>query len=126
MVIESLLPSRHPHRILAPEPVAQTREHGLVFCVFWEAREGSRLTRSCSLEFNIRQLILTDLARNIGECKDHASEHDLTPAIDLVTSHVQTRDQTTQDVEDGEGEGEEEERIFMVRRFSSFHLRALA
>jgi len=69
----------------------------------------------CSLEFNIRQHILTDLARNIGECKDHASEHDLTPAIDLVTSHVQTRDQPAQDVEDGE---KEEKRIFMVRRLS--------
>ena len=63
------------------------------------------------MEFNIRQLILTDLARNIGECKDHASEHDLTPAIDLVTSHVQTRDQTAQDAEEEEEEG----RIFMVR-----------
>ena len=71
------------------------------------------------MEFNIRQLILTDLARNIGERKDHASEHDLTPAIDLVTSHVQTRDQPVQDVENGEEE-EEEERIFMVSRLFAF------
>ena len=75
------------------------------------------------MEFNIRQLILTDLARNIGECKDHASEHDLTPAIDLVTSHVQTRDQSAQDVEDGE---EEEERIFMVCQLLPPHPLALA
>ena len=71
------------------------------------------------MEFDIRQLILTDLARNIGECKDHSSEHDLTPAIDLVTSHVQTRDQPVQDAEDGEEE-EEEERIFMVSPLFAF------
>ena len=61
---------------------------------------------------NIRQLILTDLARNVGECKNHASEHGVAPTIDLVTSRVQTRDQAAQDV----GNGEEEERIFTVRQ----------
>ena len=61
------------------------------------------------MEFNIRQPIPTNPARNIGECKDHASENDLTFAINLVTSHVQTRDQIAQDAE------EEEERVFTVR-----------
>ena len=63
------------------------------------------------MESNIHQPILTDLARNIGECKGHASEHDLTPAIDPVTSHIQARDKIAQDGE----EEEEEERVFMVR-----------
>lgn len=84
--------------------------------------EGDELILSRSLEFNIRQLILTDLARNIGECKDHASEHDLTPAIDLVTSHVQTRDHPVQDTEDEE---EDEERIFMVRPLLPLHPQTL-
>ena len=61
------------------------------------------------MESNIHQPVLTDLARSFGECKGHASRHDLTPT--LVTSHIQTRDQAAQDAE----EEEEEERVFMVR-----------
>ena len=44
--------------------------------------------------------------------ENHASEHDLAPAIDLMTSRVRTHDQAAQDVGNGE---EEEETIFMVR-----------
>jgi len=107
---------RAPARNYNTAALAQNRKHGLVLCALQRTRGGSELILSRSLEFNIRQLILTDLARNIGECKDHASEHDLTPAIDLVTSHVQTRDQ-----QHVEGEEEDEERIFMVRRLLPIH-----
>ena len=68
----------------------------------------------CSSKLNVCQLILTDLARNVGERKDPASEHDFAPAIDPVTSCIQIRDQQTQD----DGSGEEEESIFMVRQLS--------
>ena len=81
------------------------------------ARGGFWLIWSRISEFNILQLILTDLARNIGECKDHAPGNDLAPAIDLVTSPFHTRDQPVQEVEDVE---EVEERIFMVSRLFTF------
>lgn len=112
------LPSSHPPRL-------QRNDCEVWTGTFRVSGGGFGLTRCRSLEFNIRQLILTDLARNIGECKDHASEHDLTPAIDLLTSHVQTRDQPAQDAEDGE-DGEEQERIFMVCQLSPSCPRALA
>ena len=73
----------------------------------WTGTALERPSRICSSELNISQLILTDLARDVGERKDPASEHDFAPAIDTVTSCVQTRDQQTQRV----GNGEEEERI---------------
>jgi phosphatidylinositol 4-kinase A len=43
------------------------------------------------LEFNIHQLVLTDLARNIGESKHSAEDESVSSAIDLVTSKLQTR-----------------------------------
>jgi hypothetical protein len=43
------------------------------------------------LEFNIHQLVLTDLARNIGESKHSTEDESVSSAIDLVTSKLQTR-----------------------------------
>ncbi|KAH9843165.1 atypical/PIKK/PI4K protein kinase [Rhodofomes roseus] len=61
------------------------------------------------LELNIRQLILTDLAINVGEAKEDVHNTDVAAAIDLVTSNVETRA-----VEDAdEEEDAEEARVFM-------------
>ncbi|PCH37888.1 atypical/PIKK/PI4K protein kinase [Wolfiporia cocos MD-104 SS10] len=61
------------------------------------------------LELNIRQLILTDLAANIGESKDGHDDPDVLSAIDLVTSKVETRavDEAV------DAEEPQEERVFM-------------
>lgn len=66
-----------------------------------------------SLELNIRQLILSDLASNVGEVKDHeeAADH-IQPAIDLITSRVETR--AKDEVEDEDEREKDRERVFMV------------
>lgn len=61
------------------------------------------------LELNIRQLILTDIAANIGESKEDHDDPSVLSAIDLVTSKVETRA-----VDEGsEVEEAQEERVFM-------------
>ena len=60
-----------------------------------------------SLEINIHQLILSDLAVNIGEAKYDTPEANLLPSIELVTSQVETRAVS-------EEETEKPERVFMV------------
>ncbi|KAH9952080.1 atypical/PIKK/PI4K protein kinase [Amylocystis lapponica] len=62
-----------------------------------------------SLELNIRQLIFTDLASNIGESKNEAETHEVLSAIDLVTSKVEMR--AVQ--EEVELEDVEQQRVFM-------------
>lgn len=50
------------------------------------------LTTPASLEFNIRQLVLSDLAESVGQAKGEAAQSDdVVAAIDLVTSRVETR-----------------------------------
>ncbi|TCD70919.1 phosphatidylinositol-4- kinase [Steccherinum ochraceum] len=49
------------------------------------------------LEFNIHQLILTDLAANIGESKEDAHTSEYLTAVDHVTSKVETRDVSEED-----------------------------
>ena len=63
--------------------------------------------RIYSLELNIHQLILTDLAANIGDSKDEDTQPDVQTAIELVTSQVETRVVP-------EEEPEQPERVFMV------------
>jgi len=63
----------------------------------------TRLIYGCSLELNVRQLILTDIAANIGEGRNDA-DSSVSSAINLVTSKVETRDAAT----------EAQERLFMV------------
>ena len=63
--------------------------------------------RFYSLELNIHQLILTDLAANIGDSKDEDIQPDVETAIELVTSQVETRVVP-------EEEPEQPERVFMV------------
>ncbi|KIP08777.1 hypothetical protein PHLGIDRAFT_364236 [Phlebiopsis gigantea 11061_1 CR5-6] len=43
------------------------------------------------LEFNIHQLILTDLAANVGDCKETTPLEELQTSIDLITSQAETR-----------------------------------
>ncbi len=62
-----------------------------------------------SLELNIHQLILADLAANIGDAKDDDTQPDLQTAIELVTSQVETRVVP-------EAETEQPERVFMASR----------
>ena len=60
-----------------------------------------------SLELNIHQLILSDLAENIGDCKDNTPIEELNASIDLITAQVETRAV--------EGEDADQVRVFMVR-----------
>lgn len=62
-----------------------------------------------SLELNIRQLILSDLASNVVEAKADPQKVDITTAVGLVTSKVETRA-----VDDVAEEDSEEVRVFMV------------
>ena len=91
------------------------------------------LISECSLELNIRQLILSDLASSIGEAKAPVVQSDsVLSAIDLITSRVETRvssdeeDDEQVDDERGKEEDTKEERVFMVcdldLRFLSPHL----
>ncbi len=78
-----------------------------------------QLTYYGSLELNIRQLILSDLASNIGEAKAEAPQGEgVLFAVDLVTSRVETRAlAAAEQQEDTPGEAGEEavqERVFMV------------
>ncbi|KAF8579311.1 atypical/PIKK/PI4K protein kinase [Ramaria rubella] len=50
-----------------------------------------------SLELNLHQLILSDIARNIGESKSSDAEPALEDAVELVSSKVETRNVPTQD-----------------------------
>ena len=65
-----------------------------------------------SLELNIHQLVLSDLAENIGQSKGGIHDEAFDVSIDLVTSQVETR------IIPGEGREEENaekpERVFMV------------
>ncbi|EPS96826.1 hypothetical protein FOMPIDRAFT_1052946 [Fomitopsis schrenkii] len=60
------------------------------------------------LELNIRQLILSDLASNVVEAKADPQKVDITTAVGLVTSKVETRA-----VDDVAEEDSEEVRVFM-------------
>ena len=81
------------------------------------------LIQSSSLEFNIHQLILTDLAANIGESKEDAHTQEYLTAIDHVTSKVETRAVSDEkedkgingDVINGDNGDAAMQRVFMVR-----------
>ncbi|OCH92135.1 atypical/PIKK/PI4K protein kinase [Obba rivulosa] len=63
------------------------------------------------LELDIRRLILSDLASNIGESKENPEENGFSAAIELVTSQVETR--AVPEVSENEEEADEGERVFM-------------
>ncbi|KAH9998087.1 hypothetical protein BJV74DRAFT_768054 [Russula compacta] len=58
----------------------------------------SILSSTCSLEFNIHQLILSDLAVSVGASKDDPADPTIDSSIDLITSHVTTRAVSKEDV----------------------------
>ena len=66
-----------------------------------------------SLEINVRQLILADLAENIRDFKDDEPTSGYLSAIDLVTSKVGTREVSSPD--ETNGADVDQDRIFMVR-----------
>ncbi|KAI0647399.1 atypical/PIKK/PI4K protein kinase [Trametes meyenii] len=66
------------------------------------------------LELNIRQLIFSDLATNIGEVKTDVLERNVQSAIDLITSKVETRAVCEEPPEEEiEEDAEEAKRVFM-------------
>ena len=66
---------------------------------------------SCSLEFNIHQLILSDLATSVGASKDDPADPTVDTSIDLITSNVTTRAISKDVVDVNAGS---DERVFMV------------
>ena len=68
------------------------------------------------MDFDIHQLILSDLATNIGEAKDESDNRDVVSAIELVTSKVETRALPENEPESVVLEA----RVFMVRQVTPF------
>lgn len=68
-----------------------------------------------SLELNIRQLILSDLAASVGEVKTDTPDSSVLSAVDLITSRVETRDVSGEHNSADAAEEDAEERVFMVR-----------
>lgn len=100
--------------VLPVRSLNSERPHGLVRPIYVRQVDSIANLRF-SLEFNIRQLILSDLASNIGESKHEPESPDVLSAIDLVTSKVETRvlhEEAPDESEDGRDE--EELRVFMV------------
>jgi hypothetical protein len=73
------------------------------------------LTLLYSLELNVHQIILTDLAASVGASKDEAADPTVSAAIDTVTSGVNTR-----------AEKDAKEKVYMVRATRLLRLQALS
>ena len=68
----------------------------------------------CSLEFNIHQLILSDLAASVGASKDDPADPTIDSSVDLITSNVTTRAISTDDAIESSVNANLEQRVFMV------------
>lgn len=71
---------------------------------------------ACSLDFNIHQLILSDLAASVGASNDDPADPTIDSSIDAIRSNVTTR-AVSEDAGDDEIVTEanlEERRVFMV------------
>jgi phosphatidylinositol 4-kinase len=68
----------------------------------------------CSLEFDIHQLILSDLAASVGASKDDPADPTIDSSVDLITSNVTTRAISTGDANEGSVNANLEQRVFMV------------
>ena len=81
--------------------------HGLV-CLAMPSTSASNSYDTASLELNIHQQILSDIASNVGETQEHFAY-----AVDVIESRVQTRvdPATPKDGVNGDCEGQ---RVFMV------------
>ena len=71
-------------------------------CVAYAAFIARKLT-TYSLEFNVQQMVLTDLAASVGASKDDSADETVQAAVDAVTSGVVTR-----------AESEATEKVYMV------------
>jgi len=69
---------------------------------------------TCSLEFNIHQLILSDLAASVGASKDDPADPTIDTSIDLITSNVTTRAISEDDVDVNGTNAGSGDRVFMV------------
>ena len=67
-----------------------------------------------SLEFNIHQLILSDLAASVGASKDDPADPTIDSSVDLITSNVTTRAIFTDDADESSISASLEQRVFMV------------
>jgi len=68
----------------------------------------------CSLEFNIHQLILSDLAASVGASKDDPADPTIHSSIDLITSNVTTRAIPKDSINGSSLDTSLEQRVFMV------------
>jgi phosphatidylinositol 4-kinase A len=68
----------------------------------------------CSLEFNIHQLILSDLATSVGASKDDPADPTIDSSVDLITSKVTTRAISTGYSNESSVNANLEQRVFMV------------
>ncbi|KAI0293064.1 hypothetical protein BC826DRAFT_1143219, partial [Russula brevipes] len=66
-----------------------------------------------SLEFNIHQLILSDLAASVGASKDDPADPTIDSSIDLITSNVTTRAISTEDANGSDVNASLTDRVFM-------------
>lgn len=67
-----------------------------------------------SLEFNIHQLILSDLAASVGASKDDPADPTIDSSVDLITSKVTTRAISMDDENESSVNANIEQRVFMV------------
>ncbi|KAI0275884.1 atypical/PIKK/PI4K protein kinase [Russula aff. rugulosa BPL654] len=67
------------------------------------------------LEFNIHQLILSDLAASVGASKDDPADPTIESSVDLITSNVTTRAISTDDADESSVNANLEQRVFMAR-----------
>ena len=68
----------------------------------------------CSLEFNIHQIILSDLAASVGASKNDPADPTIDSSVDLITSNVTTRAIPTDDANESSVNANLEQRVFMV------------
>ncbi|KAI0273304.1 atypical/PIKK/PI4K protein kinase [Gloeopeniophorella convolvens] len=65
------------------------------------------------LEFNIHQLILSDLAASVGASKNDPADPTIDSSIEIITSNVTTR-AVSQNIEDGaDGKADLEQKVYM-------------
>ena len=75
-----------------------------------------------SLEFNIHQLILSDLAASVGASKDDPADPTIDSSVDLITSNVTTRAIFTDDADESGVNAGLEQRVFMVSVLTYFSM----
>ena len=103
-----------------PSVISVTEQNGWVCCIFESSLQKFPTKYPvCSLDFNIHQLILSDLAASVGASHDDPADPTIESSIDAITSNV-----TTRAVFENAGDDESvtganlEQRVFMVSTLS--------